>query len=162
MRILCINVCTSHRKWAPKLRVGVYHGSAKGKIYESLDKLDVVLSTLQTGLFGENNALRFIKFHRLIIDECHQREAFQGTSASGGASKEDYDSTYAWGCTGTPLSSSVYDLSKMAKHLGQWDGGLKLSQWAVTNTSQERRGFDLASLAPVLRRAMIRRAPRAA
>jgi superfamily II DNA or RNA helicase len=110
-------------KFAPSLRVRWYYGSNKHKIYADLPKTDVILSTHGTGLFAEGFS-DHIRLHRVIIDECHD-----GRANVGAASPRAHGYRFAWGVTGTPLSSSVSDLSSVAGLIGQWRGGLRLERF---------------------------------
>ena len=130
-------------KFAPSLRVRWYYGIQKHKIYADLQNTDVILSTHGTSLFSEGDYDNFIRVHRLIIDECHGRDAI------GNAVTSLRGPQCAWGVTGTPLSSSVNDLKKMAQLLGHWHGGLQLEQYAVDNALRPQ-------LADVLKQLMIR------
>lgn len=104
------------KRHAPSLRVGWYYGSQKDKIYPDLAGYDVVLTTFHSSLFT-GGWLQYIQFHRLIIDECHSKDAiiWHGMAADAPGHYR-----FAWGVTGTPLSSSVSDLQNMAAMLGQW------------------------------------------
>jgi hypothetical protein len=122
-------------KFAPSLRVRWYYGTTKPKIYADLMNTDVVLSTHGTTMFtdGGHHMGRYIRVHRIIIDECHGRDAIAHATSSlreratGSESMGGF--RFAWGVTGTPLSSSVKDLYQMADLIGQWDGGLQLRKY---------------------------------
>ena len=129
------------RKFAPALRVGVYHGSHKEKLFQQLPKLDVVLSTVGQRVWGDH--VKYIRFHRLIIDECHQPQAWYSNNIT---TFNTYDVQHIWGVTGTPLSSSVMDLKHFACLIGQWEDGLRLADKAKSK----------AELAPLLKKLMIR------
>ena len=111
---------------------------------------DVVLTTHGTHVFGEFGP--YIRIHRLIIDESHTPEASRCDSAPRLMQGR---CAFAWGVTGTPLSSSVNDLGFVAGVVGHWGkypytldtpGGLKLHQYTQNQ----------AGLVDALKRLMIR------
>ena len=133
-------------KFAPSLRVRWYYGTTKPRIYADLMNTDVVLSTHGTRMFAEGSGDqmgRYIRVHRVIIDECHGRDAIGHAINSSGGFR------FAWGVTGTPLSSSVKDLYQMANLIGQWDGGLQLRKYHDDDSCR-------SELPGVLQRLMIR------
>jgi SNF2 family DNA or RNA helicase len=142
-------------KFAPSLRVRWYYGTTKPKIYADLMNTDVVLSTHGTTMFtdGGHHMGKYIRVHRIIIDECHGRDAIAHATSSlreratGSESMGGF--RFAWGVTGTPLSSSVKDLYQMADLIGQWDGGLQLRKYHDDDSCR-------SELPGVLQRLMIR------
>ena len=123
-------------------------GCPKHKIYPDLMNTDVVLSTHGTTLFAEGSNGRclfskFIRIHRVIIDESHGRDAIGNAIRSLCRGFQ-----FAWGVTGTPLSSSVRDLHPMASVIGHWKDGLQLGQY--------EENAQRAQLPDVLKRLMIR------
>jgi superfamily II DNA or RNA helicase len=142
-------------KFAPSLRVRWYYGTTKPKIYADLMNTDVVLSTHGTTMFtdGGHHLGKYIRVHRIIIDECHGRDAIAHATSSlreratGSESMGGF--RFAWGVTGTPLSSSVKDLYQMADLIGQWDGGLQLRKYHDDDSCR-------SELPGVLQRLMIR------
>ena len=87
-----------------------------------------------------------MKFHRLIIDECHSADVGKHIDLL-----QFFNVHYLWGVTGTPLSSSVADLETLARLLGHWDraSGLQLSEYA-------HHDADRSKLPAVLQKVMIR------
>lgn len=94
-------------RFAPSLKVLVYHGSPKQHALDIRD-CDVVLTTHGTALRCPPS----VHFHRVIIDECHvitSRAYAPGVGAG----------YFCWGCTGTPCTSSLDDLVKQARFLAR-------------------------------------------
>jgi hypothetical protein len=63
-------------------------------------------------LFPLDRCVRRFQFHRIIQDECHI-----------GTHTPRY-SPLRWGLTGTPVSTSIFDLKRQAQTLGHWTSGL--------------------------------------
>lgn len=153
------------RKFAPGLRVKWYYGTNKDKdsVIAELRDVDVVLTTHGTALWHGGFA-RYIRFHRLIIDECHGQQALSGAAHAKAVHGKVQ---FVWGVTGTPLNRSISDLRKMAALLGQWGDdedrkrptSLALSSFAEDNlcAAGERSATrPRAELPAVLKRIMIR------
>ena len=134
------------RRFAPSLRVVVYHGTApkdKASMFKGNSRIlleaDIVLAT---------HAVQFptelLRFHRLVVDESH--------AATRAALK--HQANFKWGVTGTPMSGDVQELSNWGQVLGHWGTGLQLSDHAKENESAkvrkkiERGHIDWARLYP--------------
>jgi hypothetical protein len=133
-------------KFAPGLRVGVYHGAHKDKLYHQLPDLDVVLSTVGTLVWGPQ--LKYVHFHRLIIDECHQphRSGTRGQHASGSTT---------FGTSGASLWHATQLLCDRPRQVRAadrplWREGLRLFD--------ENPLADRAKLVPLHKKLMIRHA----
>eukprot|EP00037_Helgoeca_nana_P030426 m.375810 g.375810 ORF g.375810 m.375810 type:complete len:1020 (+) comp28186_c1_seq1:26-3085(+) len=113
-------------KFAPSLKVFALHGSSRqGQVgYGAApEDADVVIVSshsknhmaTSTGQMIDtwHGDVRF-QFHRIIQDECHI-----------GTHTPRY-SPLRWGLTGTPVSTSIFDLKRMSQTLGHWTSGLSI------------------------------------
>uniref|UniRef100_A0A7S4F0H7 SNF2 N-terminal domain-containing protein n=1 Tax=Chrysotila carterae TaxID=13221 RepID=A0A7S4F0H7_CHRCT len=66
------------RKFAPGLRLFMYHGSKKDAVYDHLHKLDVILTPPGTRRLAAAND--HVHFDMLSIDESHTLKNYEGSS----------------------------------------------------------------------------------
>lgn len=100
------------QKYAPQLKVLVYHGSSKlRREFDSgtldVSKIDVILST--PGTLLPDWLTKIATFHRVIVDESHE---------SCKPSLKVYRSGRRWAVTGTPVVKAFSDLDNQADFLG--------------------------------------------
>lgn len=105
-----------------RLRVCVYHGTARTKAADNLGSYDVVITTYGT-LSSEYRAddsdkaksgLFSIYWYRIILDEAH---TIKNRNAKATQSACALDAQYRWCLTGTPLQNNLDELQSLIKFL---------------------------------------------
>lgn len=119
------------QKYAPGLRVVVWHGAQRSRDRDTLSTVDVVLtsyavleSTFRRDRYGvtrngrhvrEQSLLHAMKWRRIILDEAHHiKERTSNTARSAFALQSDFK----WCLSGTPLQNRVGELYTMVRFLG--------------------------------------------
>lgn len=119
------------QKYAPSLRVTVWHGAQRTKEAADLEGLDVVLSSyavLESSFRREHHGvtrrgrrvhepslLHQLHWRRVILDEAHHiKERSSNTARSAFALQSDF----RWCLSGTPLQNRVGELYSMIRFLG--------------------------------------------
>ncbi|PYI36622.1 hypothetical protein BP00DRAFT_421573 [Aspergillus indologenus CBS 114.80] len=105
-----------------RLRVLVYHGTARAKATDNLEDYDVVITTYGT-LTSEHGAIDKNKkktgifsvyWYRIVLDEAH---TIKNRNAKATQSACALDAEYRWCLSGTPLQNNLDELQSLIKFL---------------------------------------------
>ena len=105
------------------MKVGLFYGSTKENVRNNIKSYDIVITTFDSQIpDGPPYDLKYhMNFHRLIIDEFHQKVG--NSIKRNGASVR---ATNKWCVSGTPFTSSLTDLKGSAEILGHFYDGIRL------------------------------------
>lgn len=126
------------RRFAPGLVTKMLYGvAAKEVTSETLDSVDVLITTPHTKLPVEPSA---VIFHRLIVDESHLLDSDKKTSASSWGQRQleflkSIQAPHVWCVTGTPfvLEGGHLTFTNQLALLGHGSEGLALGSRQLTD-----------------------------
>ncbi|KAL4942818.1 SNF2 family N-terminal domain-containing protein [Aspergillus oleicola] len=147
-----------------RLRVFVYHGTARTKSTDRLDDYDVVITTYGT-LTSEHTAISkndkksgvfSVHWYRIILDEAH---TIKNRNAKATQAAYSLNSEYRWCLSGTPMQNNLDELQSLIRFL-QIKPYNDLAHWKDQITrplANGRGGLAIERLQVVLKAFMKRR-----